>query len=227
MIRRAALRGCPFGVRRHRDQGQVGGGPPVFSWRGCREGRARCSEAPVVTVDGDARVVERRLGAGRLRCPGCGGSCSWRSPHWSCRAWRSGRRCAGRGRRGCRDGQASRQDREAITCLNNPSIPSTEVRNDCDLVRECSQAGSTISGVMGCGLSQSLADLKRADQGAGSGVFVQNPPPRRPLCRGKPSDVSRLLRIGNVRVTVTRLLPKAGCGVDAVLRGEFDDHVES
>jgi hypothetical protein len=25
----------------------------------------------VVTVDGDARVVERRLGAGRLRCPGC------------------------------------------------------------------------------------------------------------------------------------------------------------
>jgi hypothetical protein len=27
----------------------------------------------VVTVDGDARVVERRLGAGRLRCPGCSG----------------------------------------------------------------------------------------------------------------------------------------------------------
>jgi hypothetical protein len=32
-----------------------------------------CSEAPVVTVDGDARVVERRLGAGRLRCPACSG----------------------------------------------------------------------------------------------------------------------------------------------------------
>ena len=27
----------------------------------------------MVTVDGDARVVERRLGAGRLRCPGCAG----------------------------------------------------------------------------------------------------------------------------------------------------------
>jgi hypothetical protein len=27
----------------------------------------------VVTVDGDARVVERRLGAGRLRCPACSG----------------------------------------------------------------------------------------------------------------------------------------------------------
>ena len=25
----------------------------------------------MVTVDGDARVVERRLGSGRLRCPGC------------------------------------------------------------------------------------------------------------------------------------------------------------
>jgi hypothetical protein len=32
-----------------------------------------CSEAPVVTADGDARVVERRLGAGRLHCPGCSG----------------------------------------------------------------------------------------------------------------------------------------------------------
>ena len=27
----------------------------------------------MVTVDGDARVVERRLAAGRLRCPGCAG----------------------------------------------------------------------------------------------------------------------------------------------------------
>jgi hypothetical protein len=27
----------------------------------------------VVTVDGDVRVVERRLAAGRLRCPGCPG----------------------------------------------------------------------------------------------------------------------------------------------------------
>ena len=27
----------------------------------------------MVTVDGDARVVERRLAAGRLRCPGCSG----------------------------------------------------------------------------------------------------------------------------------------------------------
>ena len=27
----------------------------------------------MVTVDGDARVVERRLAAGRLRCPGCVG----------------------------------------------------------------------------------------------------------------------------------------------------------
>jgi len=33
----------------------------------------RCSEAPVVTVDGDARVVEKRLGAGLLRCPACQG----------------------------------------------------------------------------------------------------------------------------------------------------------
>jgi hypothetical protein len=39
----------------------------------CREGRARCAEAPMVTVDGDAGVVERRLAAGRLRCPGCAG----------------------------------------------------------------------------------------------------------------------------------------------------------
>jgi DNA-binding transcriptional ArsR family regulator len=34
------------------------------------------------------------------------------------------------------------------------------------------------------------------------------------------------LRIGNVWVTVTGLLPTArGCGADAVLRGEFDDRV--
>src|SRR5262249_58671249 len=39
----------------------------------CREGRAGCSEAPVITVGVDARVVERQLAAGRLRCSGCSG----------------------------------------------------------------------------------------------------------------------------------------------------------
>ena len=38
-----------------------------------REGRAGCAEAPVVTVGVDAGVVERRLAAGRLRCPACAG----------------------------------------------------------------------------------------------------------------------------------------------------------
>ena len=33
----------------------------------------RCSEAPLVTVEVDAAGVERRLGAGELACPGCGG----------------------------------------------------------------------------------------------------------------------------------------------------------
>ena len=40
----------------------------------------------MVTVDGDARVVERRLAAGRLRCPGCpGGVAGWghARPGWS------------------------------------------------------------------------------------------------------------------------------------------------
>ena len=52
---------------------RVGGGPPVFSWPRCREGRARCAEAPMVTVGVIASAVERRLVAGRLRCPGCSG----------------------------------------------------------------------------------------------------------------------------------------------------------
>src|SRR6266480_1287525 len=73
MAARAALRVVLFHVRRHRDQVRVGGGPPVFSWPRCREGRVGCSEAPMVTVGADARVVERRLAAGRLRCPACSG----------------------------------------------------------------------------------------------------------------------------------------------------------
>jgi hypothetical protein len=32
-----------------------------------------CAEAPVLTVGADAAVVERRLVAGELACPGCGG----------------------------------------------------------------------------------------------------------------------------------------------------------
>ena len=46
---------------------------PSFSWPRWREGRAGCAEAPMVTVGVIAGVVERRLAAGRLRCPGCSG----------------------------------------------------------------------------------------------------------------------------------------------------------
>ena len=46
---------------------------PSFSWPRWREGRAGCAEAPMVTVGVVAGVVERRLAAGRLRCPGCSG----------------------------------------------------------------------------------------------------------------------------------------------------------
>ena len=39
---------------------------PSFSWPRWREGRARCAEAPMVTVGVVAGVVERRLAAGRF-----------------------------------------------------------------------------------------------------------------------------------------------------------------
>src|SRR6266705_1513216 len=74
MAGRAALRGLSFFVC---DATVIRFGLaaalPSFSWPRWREGRARCAEAPMVTVGADAGVVERRLAAGRLRCPGCSG----------------------------------------------------------------------------------------------------------------------------------------------------------
>src|ERR1017187_10288446 len=49
--------------------------PSRLLWRGDREGRSWCLEAPVPTVSHVVRVVEAQLKAGWLGClvPGCGG----------------------------------------------------------------------------------------------------------------------------------------------------------
>ena len=46
--------------------------PDAELWRSRREGRGRL-EALVVTVEADAAAVERRLAAGAIACPDCGG----------------------------------------------------------------------------------------------------------------------------------------------------------
>src|SRR5713101_1773653 len=63
------------GARRQGGHVEVRKRPSRLCWRGDREGRAWCLEAPMPTVSHVLRVVEAQLRAGWLRClvPGCGG----------------------------------------------------------------------------------------------------------------------------------------------------------